>query len=280
MFKEKLIGYVLSIIAFSAIASLALITFFIFREGFPVIAKVGPFDFLVGRVWAPSRGEFGILPMVLGSIWVTAGALLIGVPLGLAVAIFTSEFAHPTIAQALRPAIQLLAGIPSVIYGFIGLIILVPWIRNYLGGPGLSILAGAIILGIMILPNIISISEDAIRAVPREYREGALSLGATHWQTIWHVVLPAARSGIIASVILGMGRAIGETMAVIMVVGNSLGIPKSVLDSATTLTSNIGLEMGYATGLHRQALFATGIVLFAFIMLLNSLANFLTRAKR
>jgi phosphate transport system permease protein len=182
--------------------------------------------------------------------------------------------------MVLRPMIQLLAAIPSVIYGFWGLIVLVPLIRDSLGGPGLSILAGSLVLGIMILPTIISISEDSLRALPRIYKEGALSLGATHWQTIWRVLLPAARSGIVASVILGMGRAIGETMAMIMILGNAAQMPHSILSSARTLTTNIGIEMGYASGDHRQALFATGVVLFFIIMGLNSLALFISRKGR
>lgn len=281
MVKERLIQYLLTALAFTAVASLAVITVFILREGMPVIVGQGLVRFIFGRVWAPTEGQFGILPMLLGSLWVTGGALVTGVPLGLAVAIFVTDYAPPLLAEVLRPAIQLLAGIPSVIYGFIGLKILVPAIRDTLGGSGLSVLAGAIVLGVMILPNVIAISEDAIRAVPVSYREGSLALGATHWQTLWRVVIPAARSGIVASIVLGMGRAIGETMAVIMVVGNSLRLPTSLLDPATTLTSNIGLEMGYASGAHRQALFATGIVLFAFIMLLNLTATaFRRRAPR
>ncbi|MHB0878300.1 MAG: phosphate ABC transporter permease subunit PstC [Anaerolineae bacterium] len=281
MLKERLIQYLLTALAFTAVASLAVITLFILREGLPIIASQGLDRFIFGRVWAPTQGQFGILPMLLGSLWVTFGALVTGVPLGLAVAIFVTDYAPALLAEVLRPAIQLLAGIPSVIYGFIGLKILVPIIRDNLGGSGLSVLAGAMVLGLMILPNVIAISEDAIRAVPVSYREGSLALGATHWQTLWRVVIPAARSGIVASVVLGMGRAVGETMAVIMVVGNSLRLPLSPLDAATTLTSNIGLEMGYASGAHRQALFATGIVLFVFIMLLNLTATaFRRRASR
>jgi phosphate transport system permease protein len=273
LLKEKLIQYLLTAVAFTAVASLAVITVFILREGMPIIISHGLKSFIFGQVWAPTQGLFGILPMLLGSLWVTFGALVIGVPLGLAVAVFVTDYAPQVLADVLRPSIQLLAGIPSVIFGFIGLKILVPLIRNTFGGPGLSVLAGAFVLGLMILPNVIAISEDAIRAVPVSYREGSLALGATHWQTLWRVVIPAARSGIVASVVLGMGRAVGETMAVIMVVGNSLRLPFSPLDSATTLTSNIGLEMGYASGAHRQALFATGIVLFFFIMLLNLTAT-------
>ena len=279
MRSDRIAQAVLFAIALSAIVALLVITFFIFRTGVPAILRVGVGHFLLGTEWAPTKGQFGILSMIVGSLWVTFGALLVGVPLGLAMAILTAELAPPMVMRVLRPAIQLLAGIPSVIYGFIGLLVLVPLIRQTLGGPGLSVLAGSLVLGIMILPNVVSISEDAIRAVPRSYREGALALGATHWQTVWRIVLPAARSGIIASIVLAMGRAIGETMAVIMVVGNALAMPRSIRDAATTLTSNIGLEMGYASGQHREALFGIGVVLFVFIMLLNSLARWLTRSR-
>jgi len=277
MVREKIIRYLLLLVAFSALGSLALITLFIFKEGLPLIVKVGLWRFIFSSDWSPSRGSFGILSMIIGSLWVTVGALIFGVPLGVAVAIFTAEFSPRALAQAVRPLIQLLAGIPSVIYGFVGLTLLVPMIQHYLGGPGPSALAGAMVLAIMILPTIVSISEDSIRAVPREYRDGALALGATQWQTVWRVVLPAARSGILSSIILGMGRAIGETMAVIMVVGNALALPFSPLQSVTTLTSNIGLEMAYATGDHRRALFATGVVLFVIIMVLSVSASVISR---
>ena len=277
MFRERIIRYLLLLVAFSALGSLALITIFIFKEGLPLIVRVGLWRFIFGSDWSPSRGSFGILSMIIGSLWVTAGALIFGVPLGVAVAIFTAEFAPPALTAAVRPLVQLLAGIPSVIYGFVGLTVLIPRIQRYLGGPGPSALAGAMVLAIMILPTIVSISEDSIRAVPRAYRDGALALGATQWQTVWRVVIPAARSGIITSVILGMGRAIGETMAVIMVVGNALALPFSPLQSVTTLTSNIGLEMAYATGDHRRALFATGVVLFVIIMALSMSASVMSR---
>jgi len=277
--KEKIIEKGLLLIAFSSISILALIAIFIFGEGVPLIWKLGPKAFLLGGRWVPSQGSFGILPMIVGSFWVTLGALLLGIPLGLACAIFLSEWTLPLAATFLRPAIQLLAAIPSVIYGFWGLVVLVPLVRNYLGGPGLSILSGSLILGFMILPTIISISEDSLRALPPTYKAGGLALGATHWQTIWRVLVPAARSGIVASIILGMGRAIGETMAMIMILGNAVKMPTSFLDSARTLTTNIGIEMGYASGDHRQALFATGVVLFFIIMILNSVAIFISRRR-
>jgi phosphate transport system permease protein len=277
--KEKIIGKMLLLIAFSSIAVLALITFFIFQQGLPLIWKIGPKAFILGQKWIPSKGLFGIFPMIVSSFLVTIGALALGIPLGLACTIFLCEWSPPSVGTVLRPAIQLLAAIPSVIYGFWGLIVLVPLVRNYLGGPGLSILSGSVILGFMILPTIISISEDSLKALPPTYKAGALAMGATHWQTIWRVMIPAARSGIVASIILGMGRAIGETMAMIMILGNAVKMPTSFLDSARTLTTNIGIEMGYASGAHRQALFATGIILFIIIMLLNSLAIFLSRRR-
>jgi phosphate transport system permease protein len=223
--------------------------------------------------------KFGIFPMIAASLWVTFGAMIIGAPLGVAVALFLSEYVPRPVMRIIKPTIELLAAIPSVVYGFIGVIVLAPLIRNYLGGPGLSLLSGSIILGIMILPTVISISIDSILAVPQSYREGSLALGATTWQTINMVTVKASKSGIIASIILGLGRAIGETMAVIMVAGNSVNIPHSALDSVRTLTANIALEMSYATGLHRQALFATGVVLFVGIIILNSIASIALRKR-
>lgn len=277
--KEKIIEKLFLSMAFSALIVLSLITIFIFREGTPLIFRVGVSKFVAGVNWLPRQGIYGILPMIIGSLWVTVGALLLGVPLGLAVAVFSAEFAPSWAANIIRPVIQLLAGIPSVIYGFLGLVVLVPWIRTYLGGPGLSILAASLILGIMILPNIISISEDALRMVPEEYKHAALALGATQWQTIYRVLIPAARSGILASVILGIGRAVGETMAVIMVIGNAPQLPHSLLEPARTLTSHIGIEMAYASGEHREALFATGVILFIIIMLLNTAASIVFRRR-
>jgi phosphate transport system permease protein len=270
---EKPVEMALLAVALTSTTVLALIALFIIAEGLPIIVKVGLVDFLFGMRWSPTTGAFGIWPMIVGSLAVTVGALVVGVPLGLACAVFLSEFAPPAATAAMRPAIQLLAGIPSVVYGFWGLIVIVPAIRDHLGGPGLSILAGSLILGIMILPTIISISEDALRALPPTYAEGSLALGATHWQTIWRLQLPAARSGLLTAAILGLGRAVGETMAVIMVLGNAVRVPDSILAPARTLTTNIGIEMGYASGEHRQALFATGVVLFAVIMAVNMAAN-------
>ena len=278
--RRNVAGKVLLFIALSSIASLTAITFFIFKEGLPLIFKVGIVNFLTGREWSPSNSEFGIMPMVLSSVWITLGALVIGVPTGISCAVFLAEIIGDKTRKVLKPAIELLAGIPSVVYGFMGVIILVPFIRKTFGGPGFSLLAGSIILGIMILPTIISISTDALKAVPHSFREASISMGATRWQTTIFVTLPAARTGILASIILGMGRAIGETMAVIMVAGNALNIPRSPLDPIRPLTSNIALEMGYATGDHQKALFATGIVLFIFIMILNIAATRISKLNK
>jgi phosphate transport system permease protein len=278
-FREKIAQGGFLLVALSALSALALITIFIVAEGVPIIGKVGVLKFVFGMKWAPTQGYFGIFPMIIGSISVTLGAVILGVPIALCCAIFLAEYAPALMRNVLRPAIQMLAGIPSVVYGFWGLVFVVPAIRNYLGGPGLSILAGSIILAIMILPTVISISEVSLLALPPLYKEGALALGATQWQTIRRVLVPAAKSGIVAAIILGVGRAVGETMAVIMVLGNAVAMPSSILDPARTLTTNIGIEMGYASGEHQQALFATGIVLLIIIMILNSVAQFAFRRK-
>jgi phosphate transport system permease protein len=270
--REKLIEKGLLLTAFSAVAVIFLIAYFIFREGVPLVAKVGVWNFIASTHWAPSKGQFGVLPMIVGSVEVTILAVAIGAVLGLACAMFLAEFAPRWSVRILKPMIELLAGIPSVVYGFIGVVVLVPLIRRTFGGPGFSVLASAIILGIMILPTIIAISLDALHAIPPIYKEGSLALGATRWQTLYRVQLPAARSGIIAGFILGMGRAVGETMAVIMVAGNALTLPTSLLQPVRTLTSNIALEMGYASGDHQAALFATGMVLFVIIAILNTIA--------
>ncbi|MEW6618994.1 MAG: phosphate ABC transporter permease subunit PstC [bacterium] len=278
-YRERFIQFGLLITAFSTIAILILIALFILKEGLPIILKAGIKDFICGTNWSPREGRFEIFPMIMGSLWITVGALIFSLPLSLACAIYLAEFSTQKTSKILKPIIELLAGIPSVVYGFMGIVILFPVIRNYLGGPGPCILAASIILGIMILPTITSISIDSLKAVPHLYREGSLALGATRWQTIKMVVLPAARSGIIAGIILGVGRAVGETMAVIMIAGNSVIIPDSILDPARTLTANIALEMSFAIGEHRQALFATGIVLFIIIMILNTIANFMARRE-
>lgn len=269
---EKITKGLLSAVAFSALGSLLLIAVFILKEGFPFMLKVGIGDFLFASTWNPQVGQFGIFPMIVASLCVTFGAMLIGAPLGIAGAIFMNEFLPRPVMRAIKPTIELLAGIPSVVFGFLGVMVLAPFIREHMGGPGLSVLAASVILGVMVLPTVISISTDAIGAVPNSYREGALALGATRWQSVHMVTVKAARSGIIASVILAMGRALGETMAVIMVAGNTVKIPHAVTDPVRTLTANIALEMSNATGMAREALFATGVVLFVVIMLLNGIA--------
>jgi phosphate ABC transporter permease protein PstC len=247
---------------------------FIFSEGSPLFLKVGLWKIISGSKWAPTKGFFGIFPMIISSFLVTFGALIIGAPMGLSCAIYLSEYSGKRMKMFLKPALELLAGIPSVVYGFLGVVYIVPLVRNYLGGSGFSLLSTSIILGVMILPTIISISFDALVSVPKTYREGSLAMGATKWQTIYKVILPSAKSGILASFILGMGRAIGETMAVIMIAGNALKIPGSILDPLRTLTGNIALELSYASGDHRLALFSTGVVLMVIIMVLNYVANF------
>ena len=277
---EKTVQWILMVVAFSAMASLLLIAVFVFKEGVPFLLRVGLREFLLSSVWEPQAGRFGIYPMIVASLWITLGAMLVGAPFGIAGAIFLNEFVPRPVMRVVKPMIELLAGIPSVVYGFIGVMVLAPLIRANMGGPGLSLLAGCIILGVMILPTVISISTDAIGSVPASYREGALALGATRWQSVHMVTLKAARSGIVASIILAMGRAIGETMAVIMVAGNAVKVPHSPLDSVRTLTANIALEMQFATGLHREALFATGVVLFVIIMILNALAMAAMKKRR
>jgi phosphate transport system permease protein len=269
---DKFVEGVLLLLALSSVGILGAITFFILREGAPLVYEVGLANFF-STDWHPTAGRYGIAPMMVGSAAVTAGALIFGVPLGVACAVVLGEMAPARVRQYLKPAIEILAGIPSVVYGFMGIVVVLPFIRQHLGGPGASGLAAAVILGIMILPTIIAISLDALQAVPRSYREGSLAMGATEWQTLWRVVLPGARSGIVAAVILGMGRAVGETMAVVMVAGNAVQLPHSPLDPVRTLTANLALEMGYAAGDHRSALFATGIVLFLIIIVLNAVAG-------
>lgn len=269
---EKIAKTSLMLVAFSALASLLLIAVFILKEGVPFMLKVGFNDFLLSSDWNPQAGKYGIYPMIIASLYVTFGAMLIGAPLGVAGAIFLNEFVPKSVMRVIKPTIELLAGIPSVVFGFLGVMVLAPMIRSSMGGPGLSVLAAAVILGIMVLPTVISISTDAIAAVPNSYREGALALGATRWQSVHMVIIKAARSGIIASIILAMGRALGETMAVIMVAGNTVKIPQALTDPVRTLTANIALEMANATGMAREALFATGVVLFVVIMILNAIA--------
>ncbi len=277
--KDLVVKCILVLFALSSLLFLFIIFAFILNEGLPLFYKVGVTNIALGTKWAPTKDFFGIFPMIISSFMVTLGALIVGAPLALACATYLSEYAGRRTKIVLKPSLELLAGIPSVVYGFLGVIYIVPLIREYLGGAGFSILSTSLVLGVMILPTITSISFDALMSVPANYREGSLAMGATKWQTIYKVVLPAARSGILASFILGMGRAIGETMAVIMVAGNALKIPTSVLDPLRTLTSNIALELAYATGDHRSALFSTGVVLLIIIMSLNLVANFWVKRR-
>lgn len=277
--REPYIKLILTIFALSSIFFLFLIFIFILAEGIQLFFKVGFLKIIFGFKWAPTKGSFGIFPMIVSSFFVTFGALILGAPLGLACATYLAEYAGKKRKLFLKPALELLAGIPSVVYGFLGLIYIVPLARNYLGGSGFSLVSTSVVLGVMILPTIISISYDALMSVPKAYREGSLAMGATKWQTIYKVVIPTAKSGILASFILGMGRAVGETMAVIMVAGNALKIPTSVLAPLRTLTSNIALELAYASGDHRKSLFSTGLVLLVIIMFLNFFANFVVKKR-
>lgn len=275
--KERIMKIVFAAAASVSILALALICVFLFANGIPAIREIGLFNLLSGEKWKPSNDFYGIFPMILGSIYVTAGALVIGVPIGLFCAVFLARFCPPKLYKVLKPAVELLAGIPSVVYGFFGLVVLVPFVRNEIGGNGSSMLTASILLGIMILPTIITVSEAAIRAVPESYYEGGLALGATHERSVFFTMLPAAKSGILAGVILGVGRAIGETMAVVMVAGNQARMPAGLLKGIRTMTANIVIEMGYATDLHREALIATAVVLFVFILLINLLFSALKR---
>lgn len=267
--SEKVMHGVFVLSACVSIIAVILICLFIFANGVPAIFEIGPGEFLGGIKWKPLQGLFGILPMIVGSIYVTAGGVIFGVPVGILCAIFMARFCPEKLYKIIKPAIELLAGIPSIVYGFFGLVVLVPMVRNLFGGSGKGILTASIMLGIMILPTIIGVAESAIRAVPESYYEGALGLGATHERAVFFAVLPAAKSGILAGVILGIGRVIGETMAVVMVAGNQAIMPTSILGGVRTLTSNIVLEMGYAADLHKDALIATAVVLFVFVLIIN-----------
>lgn len=280
--KEKVMHVVFAVAALTSILAVALICVFLFANGLPAILEVGPARFLGGTTWKPTASvpQFGILPMIVGSIYVTAGAIVVGVPIGILTAIFLAFYCPKHLYKPLKSATELLAGIPSVVYGFFGLVLLVPFIREHIGGKGQSILAASLLLGLMILPTIIGVSESALRAVPGSFYEGAVALGATHEEAIFRTVLPASKSGVMAGVILGIGRAIGETMAVIMVVGNQARLPDSILEGVRTLTGNIVIEMGYAAGLHREVLIATGVVLFVFILIINILFSILKRRDK
>lgn len=279
-YKEKIMEGVFLLAACASILAVVIICVFLFANGIPAMKKIGVFNFLTGVNWAPSNEVFGIMPMILGSIYVTAGACIFGVPIGIFTAVFMAKFCPKKLYKFLKPMIELMAGIPSVIYGFFGLVVIVPLISDIFGGNGSSILTASILLGIMILPTIITVSESAIRAVPETYYEGALALGANHERSIFLAMLPAAKSGILAGVILGLGRAIGETMAVIMVAGNQARIPTDLLKGVRTLTANIVIEMGYAADLHREALIATAVVLFVFILIINLTFSLIKRREK
>ena len=275
--------FVFMLCACVSILAVALICIFLFANGVPAMAKIGFGKFLLGRTWQAGNGLFGIFPMIIGSIYVTAGAIIVGVPIGILAAVFLARICPKPLYRIMKPGVELLAGIPSVVYGFFGLMIIVPWVRDtfrpYYGGNGLSLFSAALLLGIMILPTIISISESAIRAVPDKYYQGALALGATHERSVFRTVVPAAKSGIMAGIVLGIGRAFGETMAVIMIAGNQAWIPDNMFQGIRTLTANIVMEMGYAQDLHREALIATGVVLFVFILIINTLFSILKRRE-
>ena len=277
--REMFFKYLFMLSAAIGILSLVTIGYFIFREGYAAFAYSGVTGIVLGTDWLPPA-LYGIAPMIVASLVSTAGAVMIGVPIGVLTAIFIAEVAPRSLASFIRPMIELLAGIPSVVYGFFGLVIIVPLIQEIFNVPaGNTILAGIIVLAVMILPTVITISETSIRAVPRAYKEGSLALGASPIFTIFKLIVPAARSGIMTGVILGVARALGETMAIIMVMGNSPAMPEGLLESARTLTANIAIEMSYATGIHASALYATGIVLLVFIMTLNGALLYLNRER-
>ncbi len=277
--KERAVEVFFLLLACVSIVAVAVICVFLFANGLPAVFEIGMGDFLFGKQWRPSENKFGIFPMIVGSIYATIGAILIGVPIGVLTAVFMAKICPKKLYKVLKPAVELLAGIPSIVYGFFALTVIVPIIRNAFPGNGLSLLSACILLGIMILPTVIGVAESAIRAVPESYYEGALALGATRERSLFCVVLPAAKSGVSAGVVLGIGRAIGETMAVNMVAGNQKVIPKSIFKGVRTLTSNIVMEMGYATDLHREALIANGVVLFLFILIINSVFFILKRPE-
>lgn len=276
---EKIMEYVFLGVACVSILAVALICIYLFGNGIPAIAKIGFKEFVFGKIWKPSSEIYGIFSMIVGSLYVTAGAIIVGVPVGIFMAVFMARYCPKGLYRFLKPAVDLLASIPSVIYGFFGMAVIVPFVRDYIGGTGYSVLTASVLLGLMILPTIIGVSESSLRAVPENYYEGALALGATPERSIFRVVLPAAKSGVFAAVVLGVGRAIGETMAVVMIAGNQPVVPDSLLSGVRTMTTNIVMEMGYAAGLHSEALIATGVVLFVFILIINICFNILKGKK-
>ena len=278
--REFIMKCVFLLTACALIAAVVLICIFMFANGLPAIGKIGPLNFLLGEKWKPMNNIFGILPMIIGSIYVTAGAIIIGVPIAFFTSVYLAKFCNERLYKILKPAVELMAGIPSIVYGFFGLVVIVPIMQKVMGGSGKSVLTASVLLGIMILPTVIGVAESSIRAVPDSYYEGALALGATRERSVFFAVLPGAKSGILAGVVLGIGRAIGETMAVIMVAGNQPIIPKSLGMGVRTLTSNIVMEMGYATDLHREALIATAVVLFVLILIIHLCCSALQRGNR
>jgi phosphate transport system permease protein len=277
--KERIFHGLFLTSAIIGIVSLAIIAYFIVKESIPAFQEAGVSGIVLGQNWLPPA-LYGVATMIVASVASTLGAVIVGVPIGVLTAIFIAEVAPKSVANIIRPAVELLAGIPSVVYGFFGLVIIVPLIQDIFNVPaGNTILAGIIVLGVMILPTVITVSETSIRAVPSSYKEGSYALGASKIYTIFKILLPAARSGIMTAVILGIGRALGETMAIIMVMGNAPAMPGGILDSARTLTANIAIEMSYASGTHASALYATGVVLLVFIMLLNASLLYLNREK-
>lgn len=277
---ERITESVFFLCAAAAVLALSVIVIFLFIQGIPALREIGLWNFISGTTWQPSANEFGILPMIVASLLATFGSALIGGFIGLMAALLLAELAPNFLANIIRPLINLLAGIPSVVYGFFGLMVVVPMIIQVFGGTGNSLLATILILAAMILPTMVSLSETAVRAVPQAYREGSLALGATHMQTIFRVTLPAAKSGVLNAFVLSLGRAIGETMAVILVAGNRASIPTSILDPVRPMTANIALELSYATGLHAEALYATGVVLLVFIVIINITAHIVLRNKK
>lgn len=256
--------------AMFSVAAVAVICIFLLYNGIPAMREIGFLEFIGGRTWKPTEGQFGIFPMIVGSVYMTGGAVLLGVPVALLTAVFLAWFCPDGLYRLFKPAIDLLAGIPSIVYGFFGLVVVVPLVREVTGTAGKNLLTGSVILAVMILPTVINVAESAIRAVPDSYYEGALALGATHEKSVFSAVLPAAASGLTAGIVLGIGRAVGETMAVVMVAGNQAAFPDSFLSGVRTMTANIVLEMGYAgEGLHRDALVATAVVLMVFVLAIN-----------
>lgn len=273
--KEEIMRLVFLLAACASIALVAMICVFLFGNGLPTIGKIGVTEFFLGETWRPNNDLYGILPMILGSAYVTLGAIVVGVPIGILTAVFMARFCQDSIYRFLKPAVELLAGIPSVVYGFFGLVVMVPFIRDNIGGTGSSMLTASLLLAMMILPTLISVAEAALRAVPNSYYEGALALGAGHVRSVFFTIVPAAKSGIMAAIILGLGRAVGETMAVIMVAGNQARMPQGLLEGVRTMTTNIVIEMGYAADMHRDALIATAVVLFIFILIINLTFSYL-----